>query len=247
MAGNPPVTGVDPTAMNCSQLLGIVRDFKGVTEPDGHPDFEAFSGDDVTPNLVAGALGADRKPVYASRCEAGRATLDQIACPFGPMTTSKAAFDQWYRPAAGVNQQFFLYLMFDRLPSGISTFQSAHFFPLDGNGWGNHGMDAEGNLRNFGFTTEVHTTFKYSGGETFTFTGDDDLWVFINGKLAIDLGGLHPQVSKTIDLDASSAVLGIAKGSNYPLDLFHAERHTAASNFRVDTNFSFINCGLIIP
>jgi len=100
---------------------------------------------------------------------------------------------------------------------------------------------------NFGFTTELHTTFRYNGGEHFTFTGDDDLWVFINGRLALDLGGLHSQVSGTIDLDGSATTLGISKGSNYSLELFHAERHTTASNFRIDTNFVFVDCGVIVP
>jgi fibro-slime domain-containing protein len=243
MAGAGGAPGVDPAGMNCNRLLGIVRDFKGVDEPGGHPDFEAFEGDEVTPNLVAAALGGDRKPVYASQCEA----VTTGTCPFGSQTTSKAAFDQWYRPVDGVNKQFFLYLTFDKLASGISTFQSSHFFPLDGQGWGNKGKDRQGAVRNFGFTTEIHTVFKYSGGETFTFTGDDDLWVFINGKLAIDVGGLHPEVSKTIALDGAAGMLGISKGTSYPLDLFHAERHTDASNFRVDTNFVFTDCGVIIP
>ena len=66
-------------------------------------------------------------------------------------------------------------------------------------------------------------------------TGDDDLWVFINGKLALDLGGLHSQQTGTIDLDASASKLGITKGQNYPLVLFHAERHTVDSNFRIET------------
>jgi fibro-slime domain-containing protein len=118
---------------------------------------------------------------------------------------------------------------------------------LDGVGWGNSGRGEDHNQHNFGFTTEVHTKFAYHGGENFTFIGDDDVWVFINNKLAVDLGGLHPKATGSIDLDKSAGDLGIAKGNEYTLDLFHAERHTTASHFRIDTNLTFTNCGVIVP
>ena len=73
----------------------------------------------------------------------------------------------------------------------------------------------EGNPHNFHFTSEIHTQFTYEGGEVFTFTGDDDLWMFINGRLAIDLGGLHPSLSASIDLDAFAGQLQIATGNTY--------------------------------
>ncbi|HWZ89874.1 MAG TPA: fibro-slime domain-containing protein, partial [Polyangiaceae bacterium] len=87
------------------------------------------------------------------------------------------------------------------------------------------------------------TQFSYTGGETFQFQGDDDVWVFINGKLTVDLGGLHPRTLGTVSLDASATMLGLQKGNVYSLDLFHAERHTDKSTFRIDTNLSFVNCG----
>ncbi len=97
-----------------------------------------------------------------------------------------------------------------------------------------------GNCHNFGFTSEFRTFFQYSGGETLTFSGDDDVWVFINGVLAVDLGGRHGVVTKSVTL--SNAVDGTLKIKTdarfniyekgiYEIAFFHAERHVSGSNF----------------
>jgi fibro-slime domain-containing protein len=52
---------------------------------------------------------------------------------------------------------------------------------------------------------------------------------------------------RVLDLDMSAGQLGIQKGTIYPLDLFHAERHTSESTFRIDTNLSFVDCGTVLP
>jgi len=235
----------DGGPQTCNTILAIVRDFKGLKETNGHPDFESFEGRGPTLGLVAKDLGVDHKPVYASKCEAG--TTDKVACPSGQMTTSKAMFDEWYRNVDGVNKAFRLEIMFGPPVNGVATFNSSHYFPLGDAGWGYSGKDDTGKDQNFGFTTEIHTTFKYNGGESFTFVGDDDLWVFINGKLAIDLGGLHYPETGSVNLDQAATELGITPGKVYPMELFQAERHSIGSDVRMDTNLSFVSCGTVIP
>jgi fibro-slime domain-containing protein len=227
---------------NCNLVVGVVRDFLGSNLPptDGgipHPDFEAFSGRGATPGLVQVPIGTDRKPVYAGECDIASGFSNKAQCPYGQQLTTQANFDEWYRNTPGVNLPYLVYLQF--VPNGnVFTFQSNAYFPLDDAGFG----DTPGHLHhNFSFTTELHLRFQYHGGETFSFTGDDDLWVFIAGRLAIDLGGLHPAIKGSVDLDT----LGLTKGQEYDLELFNAERHTANSDFQADTNLAFTNCGTI--
>ncbi|MBL8955908.1 MAG: fibro-slime domain-containing protein [Myxococcaceae bacterium] len=194
------------------QIVATVRDFQA-----SHADFEDFLGSKK--GIVQTRLGADKKPVYGP---------EPASAPV--VTSTQANFDQWYRDVAGTNQKFMVPLALTEPSPRRFVYDNPNFFPVDGQGFGN-----EGNNHNFHFTTEIHGEFTYEGGESFTFRGDDDVWVFVNGRLALDLGGVHGAESGTIDFDAQAATLGISRNNKYPLDVFHAERHTTESNFRIET------------
>jgi fibro-slime domain-containing protein len=208
----------------CGRLVATVRDFK-----TSHPDFEkdALNYGILFPGLVKGDLGGDGKPVYA---------------PAGatPTTTGGANFDQWYRDVPGVNQAFEVPLLLTEQSPGRFAYDSAAFFPVDGRGW--PGDDRLGH--NFSFTTELRTQFRYRGGEKFTFKGDDDVFVFVNHHLALDLGGMHGETSGTVDLDVQRTGLGLVVGQSYQLHVFHAERHTLASNFHIETSIECLTVSI---
>ena len=85
---------------------------------------------------------------------------------------------------------------------------------------------------NYGFTMKIQATFEYVPGQYFEFLGDDDVWVFINNRLVVDIGGQHAQVSGAVDLDT----LKLVEGANYPFHIFYAERHISSSNFMMRTS-----------
>ncbi|MCA9278152.1 MAG: fibro-slime domain-containing protein [Phycisphaeraceae bacterium] len=157
--------------------------------------------------------------------------------------TSEERFSQWYRNTPGVNLSKLVQitLVYDE-DKGTYVFDSDEhepykslggFFPIDDDLFGNYeGYD--NGAHNFHFTTEIDTTFVYdaTADQIFTFTGDDDVWVFINDQMVLDLGGIHGEDSQTIVLNRIS---GLEDGKQYSLRIFHAERHTTKSNFRMET------------
>jgi len=169
-----------------------------------------------------------------------------VATTAGGALTSADAFGQWFRDVPGLNASQGLnltlvreagtsrYVFNDRTDSNFAGMGG--FFPVNGAMYGNYGSTG----KNFHFTFELDTEFVYQhgSGQVFTFTGDDDVWVFIDGKCVIDIGGVHSAVSQTVALDRLS---WLESGETYSLRFFFAERHTTQSNFRIETTLTLRN------
>ena len=109
--------------------------------------------------------------------------------------------------------------------------QGKGFFPIDDGSPYQTAFGDQGWPHNFSFSVELHTVFTYQGGEYFSFRGDDDVFVYINGKNVINLGGIHNPLTASVKADD----LGLVKGADYPLDFFSAERHVSGSNILFTT------------
>lgn len=207
-------------------LTGTIRDFRPHGAVGGHIDFEnACCGLDT--NIVTDTLGADGKPVY-----------DGVG---SWSTHGAAAFNQWFNNTAGVNTSFQHTITLNETSpgSGIYSYSNNSFFPADGQGFG----DGPCCGHNYAFTYELATQFTYEAGQNFTFRGDDDVFVYINNVLVIDLGGVHAPEQRTVNLDT----LGLTAGSNYGLNVFFAERHTTGSSFRIDTSIASLQDASAVP
>lgn len=176
-------------------------------------------------------------------------TAGAVQSSSGGACTTAEALSQWFRDVPGVNASRPLTLRLERQnDSNVYTFDDkvsplysnlGGFFPINGQLYGN----SSGETKNFHFTFELETKFRYQAntGQVFTFKGDDDVWVFIDGKKVIDIGGVHSSVTQTIELDRLD---WLQDGKSYQLKFFFAERHRTQSNFRIETTLLLQNVDL---
>ncbi|MDY3921777.1 MAG: fibro-slime domain-containing protein [Hallerella porci] len=91
-----------------------------------------------------------------------------------------------------------------------------------------------GCMHNYSFSMKISAQFQYVKGQYFEFRGDDDVWVFIDNRLVVDIGGCHSPVEGAVNLDT----LGLIEGETYPFRIFFSERNATGSNFKMRTSIN---------
>jgi fibro-slime domain-containing protein len=233
------IYGADPgKSGSCTYLMAATVHDMAKSHPDYGP-----GGGSLKTGMVEGSLGADHKPVPTA------ATLN-----------TNPNFNTWFnsdpaKPMPLKGAETCVDLEMGKSDDGLWVYDSYNapihgYFPIDDFNTldqnsgpscyknpttGQYTTLPASDLHNFGFCMESHANFVYKKGQVFEFRGDDDVWVFINNKLALDLGGVHEALPGSVNLDT----LGLTEGTTYPWDFFFCERKECSSSLRIKTTIYF--------
>lgn len=140
------------------------------------------------------------------------------------------------------------------------TARSLQFYPIDGLGYdailgdttdktdSPYQKDENGNITatvrpehpNGSYTLRGEAQFVYQDNLYFEFSGDDDVYMYINGVLALDLGGAHGICTKRVNLKDVATKCHLTPGEVATFTFFYMERNSDASNFKIETNMELV-------
>jgi fibro-slime domain-containing protein len=205
-------------------LTGTIRDFT-----IEHPDFATPENNTTynnVVNIVQNYLGIDGKPIFRNHTHT---------------VSTQANFDRWFRDVAcnssdtsvcNQSKTHSITLAKDS-QTGNYVYENRNFFPIDNELFGN-----ATSTHNDRFTYEINSQFTYRQGQVFQFGTNGSLWVFINGKLVVDIGGINNNMGTgnnqgkgTVNLDD----LQLTEGQAYDIAIFYAARQTESSALRIET------------
>ncbi len=153
----------------------------------------------------------------------------QLGAPDTGNVSSASSFADWFRDVPGVNQGAQARLLFQKEPGRAYEFSSSDFRPIDGKL-----LDAGSSDANRNFTYELDGGFTYvpCSGQFFQFSGDGDAFVYVDGKLVMELAGHGAGVTQYVDMER----LGLSAAEPHRLQFFYASRTCGGTRFEVRTN-----------
>jgi len=119
----------------------------------------------------------------------------------------------------------------------IPGYSSTGIWNWDGRPKFSNGKDTS--YKNLFFCFESHAEFVYDPAQEFYFSGDDDIWIYINNQLVIDLGGSHLAAPGYVKLDTITVPERLVEGHTYPIDIFFCDSRSTMSNVSIKSNIYF--------
>ena len=153
---------------------------------------------------------------------------------------SADTFYEWWRNVLGVNQSMVQTIRMTRNKFGVYLYLNDNYRPINGLLLGN-----EGEANNYHLTVEIDADFTYiaGGGQWFEIRCTDDAYLFVNGRLVIDLGGYGYNRVMIADMER----LGLLDGETYRVQLFHAQRQQGLAIFWLQTNMVLVDRDDVTP
>lgn len=187
----------------------------------------------VEEGLVEFELGSDYLPVAVS----------------GKLTSNRGIdLTRWFNAVDGKSSSYAGTLKMQYRARGAEfTFEDEEFYPLDKVEFSvGDAVNSDGHNHLFTMNFAVPFTVLGSGMEEFTVTADDDTFVFVGDRLAIDMGGVHDATTGKFVIHEDGEVyvgvdgeelaysgVNVEKGNGSIVRIFHADRDSASSTFSV--------------
>jgi fibro-slime domain-containing protein len=243
--GVPTPVGVpsaDYAFPEAQTLNGVVRDFRSRSEFAGHVDFGIPSAEPRRSIAIGQRLDGDGKPAIDS-ASGGPAFQRVIA--------GSTSFAEWFRDVPTTNLSMPMTLLLSRVASYGHTpanprwvYNTVGYNPivLEGFGYNDLSFPPSAPGWNLGLTAELECSFVYrqDKAQWLYVSSTDDLWVYVDGKMIVDIGGRSQPTARSVNLNTVAPSLGLVDRQRYTIKFFLANRSLMQrSQFSLWLNFPF--------